>query len=58
MFLYDVCKDGLCNGYNEIDNKLPQGRLYSNYINESRNVQHATSHNMIMPFDLSTESRW
>ena len=55
MFPYDVCKDGLCNGYNGIDNQLPQGRLYRN---ESRNVQHATSHNLISPFDLSAESRW
>ena len=54
MFPYDVCRDGLCNCYNEIDNELPQGRLYRN---ESRNVQHATSHEIIRPFDISAESR-
>ena len=54
MFLYDVCKDGRCNRYNGIDNQLPQGRLYRN---ESRNVQHATTDNLIRPFDLSAESR-
>ena len=55
MFPYDICKAGLCNAYNEMDNQLPQGGWYRN---ENRNVQHATSQNLARPFDLTAESRW